>query len=187
MHRLATAAEDAGFEIRDLFVWEHDGGQGKAFTQSHFVDRMPLKAAEKRRIIGELDGRKTPQLRPKFEPMILAQKPKDGTFVANWLKWQTGLVNLDFKGDKYQQTTVFNYAKPHKNKEFNHMTIKPVAMFERLIELFTTKGQTVLDPFLGSGTTAVAALETGRRIIGFEIEPQYFETTINRIKHLWKS
>ena len=77
VHRLATAAEDAGFEIRDLFVWEHDGGQGKAFSQAHFVERMDLSRREKNRIIKQLDGRKTPQLRPKFAPMILPQKPRD--------------------------------------------------------------------------------------------------------------
>ena len=82
--------------------------------------------------------------------MILAQKPRNGTFVNNWLKWETGLVKIDFSDDPYQQTTIFNYRKPHKNKEFDHMTIKPVDMFERLIETFTIEGQTVLDPFLGS-------------------------------------
>ena len=145
---------------------------------------MQLSQSEKRRILRELDGRKTPQLRPKFEPMILAQKPRQGTFVANWLERRTGLVRIDFADDKYQQTTVFNYAKPHKNKAFNHMTIKPLAMFERLIEVFTIAGQTVLDPFLGSGTTAIAALNTGRKVVGFEIEPSYFASTIKRIKTL---
>lgn len=109
---------------------------------------MDVSRTEKSRILRALDGRKTPQLRPKFEPMILAQKPRDGTFVANWMKRRTGLVKLDFAGDRYQQTTIFNYAKPHKNREFNHMTIKPAAMFERLIEVFTEPGQVVLDPFL---------------------------------------
>lgn len=55
VHRLATAAEDAGFEIRDLFVWEHEGGQGKAFTHTHFVERMDISAKEKKSIIKKLD------------------------------------------------------------------------------------------------------------------------------------
>ena len=180
VHRLAIAAEDAGFEIRDLFVWEHEGGQGKAFTQDHFVKKMDLPAKKRAAIVAKLDRRKTPQLRPKFEPMILAQKPRNGTFVDNWLKWQTGLVKLEF--DRGQQTTIFSYKKPHKNKEFEHMTIKPEGMIRRLIEIFTLPGQVVLDPFLGSGTAAIAAIEAGRRFVGFEIESKYFLNTIKRIQ-----
>ena len=111
---------------------------------------MNIPETAKRKLVAELGGRKTPQLRPRFEPMILAQKPKDGPFVQNWVKWRTGLVQLEFPADTYQKTTIFQYKKPHKNKEFDHMTIKPVEMFERLIEVFTVPGQTVLDPFIGS-------------------------------------
>ena len=114
--------------------------------------------------------------------MIIAQKPREGTFVSNWLNWGTGLVQLDFPKDGYQQTTVFSYRKPHKNREFNHMTIKPVGLFERLIEVFTVEGQCVLDPFLGSGTTAEAALRTGRKIVGFEINPEYFDVALTRAR-----
>src|SRR5262249_12522374 len=66
-HRLTIGAEDAGFEVRDLLIWEHNGGQGKAFTQDHFVRKMKLSANEKATLIAKLDARKTPQLRPKFE------------------------------------------------------------------------------------------------------------------------
>ena len=184
IHRLAIASEDAGFEIRDLFAWQHKGGQGKAFTQDHFVKKMNIPEEDKQKIIQNLDNRKTPQLRPKFEPMILAQKPKEGTFVENWLKWQTGLVKIDFEGEEYQQTTMFEYQKPFKNKEFEHMTIKPVKMFTKLIEIFTKKGQIVLDPFLGSGTTAEACLTIERKAIGFEIEKKYYQNSLDRINKL---
>ena len=164
IHRLAVASEDAGFEIRDLFVWQHGGGQGKAFTQNHFVKKMNIDDNHKKEIILKLQERKTPQLRPKFEPMILAQKPREGTFVDNWLKYETGLVKIGFDNEKYQQTTIFKYKKPHKNKEFEHMAIKPLDMFSKLIEIFTTENQVILDPFLGSGTCAEAALMKNRKI-----------------------
>ena len=185
VHRLAIAAEDVGFEIRDQLIWEHQGGQGKAFTQDHFVDRMPIGQKQRKAIISKLDGRKTPQLRPKFEPMILAQKPKTGTFVTNWLKRHTGLVKLEF--ENAQQTTVFSYRKPNKSKVFEHMTVKPADMIQRLIEIFTLPGQIVLDPFMGSGTTAVAALDAGRGVIGFEIERKYYLNTIKRIQSYEKA
>ncbi len=62
------------------------------------------------------------------------------------------------------------------------MTVKPIDLMERLIEVFTIEGQTVLDPFLGSGTTAIASLNIGRKFVGFEIEKKYVEMSIRRIK-----
>jgi site-specific DNA-methyltransferase (adenine-specific) len=182
-HRLAIAAEDAGFEIRDLLIWEHDGGQGKAFTQDHFVKRMRMTAEEKEKIIQKLQGRKTPQLRPKFEAMLLAQKPKEGTFVENWMRWRTGLIQTDFE---MQQTTVFPFKKYHKTEKIDHMTVKPIDLMQRLIEVFSMTGQTVLDPFMGTGTTGIAALVSGRKFIGFEIEKKYFDIAAQRLQRTWK-
>ena len=51
----------------------------------------------------------------------------------------------------------------------------------RLIELYTFKGDLVLDPFCGSGSTCIAALMTGRRYVGYDIEPQYVELAQRRI------
>jgi site-specific DNA-methyltransferase (adenine-specific) len=182
-HRLAIAAEDAGFEVRDLLIWEHDGGQGKAFTQDHFVKRMRMTAEEKEKIIQKLQGRKTPQLRPKFEAMLLAQKPKEGTFVENWMRWRTGLIQTDFE---MQQTTVFPFKKYHKTEKIDHMTIKPIDLMQRLMEVFSMTGQTVLDPFMGTGTTGIAALASKRKFIGFEIEKKYFDIAAQRLQRTWK-
>lgn len=183
-HRIAVAAEDAGFEVRDMLAWEHNGGQGKAFTQNHFVRKMKITNTEKETIIKKLQNRKTPQLRPKFEAILLVQKPKEGTFVKNWLKWKTGLIQPDFET---QQTTIFNYKKSHTRKEIDHMTVKPLGLMERLIEVFSTPRQVVLDPFMGSGTTGVAALRKGRRFIGFEIEKKYFRIAEQRLKNYEKT
>jgi DNA modification methylase len=68
----------------------------------------------------------------------------------------------------------------------NHPTVKPIALFEYLIKLVTRKGQVILDPFLGSGTTAIAAHETGRECIGVEREKEYTEIAEKRIDH-WKA
>lgn len=181
-HRLSVAAENAGFEVRDMLVWEHNGGQGKAFRQNHFVEKMSIPTERKRQIIYELGNRKTPQLRPKFEAILLAQKPREGTFVENWMKWKTGLIQTDFD---MQQTTVFNYKKPKNH--FDHMTVKPVDLMERLIEIFSLPDQIVLDPFMGSGTTGVAALNLRRKFIGFEIEKKYYDISAKRLMEHGKS
>jgi site-specific DNA-methyltransferase (adenine-specific) len=185
-HRLAIAAENAGFEIRDMLIWEHGGGQGKAFTQNHFVRKMPISEQEKETIVDKLQGRKTPQLRPKFESILLAQKPREGTFVENWLKWETGLIKTSFEFEQ-DQTNIFNYKKPIKEEIIDHMTVKPVDLMERLIQVLSLEQQTVLDPFLGSGTTGVAAILQNRKFIGFEIEEKYANMSIERLKNIYGS
>jgi len=63
----------------------------------------------------------------------------------------------------------------------HHPAPYPVELAERLIRMFSFVGDTVLDPFLGSGTTTVAAAAIGRNSIGFEIDPHYFEQAHTRI------
>ena len=57
----------------------------------------------------------------------------------------------------------------------------PVALPRRFIELYTYRDELVLDPFIGSGTTAVAAVETGRHYVGYELDPGYVEVADRRI------
>jgi DNA modification methylase len=60
-------------------------------------------------------------------------------------------------------------------------TQKPVALMEYLIRTYTNEGETVLDNTMGSGTTGVACLNTGRRFIGIEKDPEIFATAHRRI------
>lgn len=183
-HRMATAAENAGYEIRDTLIWHHSSGQGKAFKQDHFVKKLKLPEQEKQKLLASLDNRKTPQLRPEFETIILAQKPKEGTFVKNWERWGVGLVKLDFPGQS-QPTTIFRFPKPrNRGKLGQHFTIKPVELMQSLIEIFSSLGDLVLDPFNGTGTTGEAAIRCNRKYIGIEKEPEYFATSRNRLLEL---
>ena len=61
-----------------------------------------------------------------------------------------------------------------------HPTVKPVAMIADAIRDCTSRGETILDPFLGSGTTLIAAEKTGRRCCGIEYEPRYVDVAIRR-------
>lgn len=63
-----------------------------------------------------------------------------------------------------------------------HPTQKPVRLLERLLALVTKPGDTVLDPFSGSGSTAVACINTGRSFVGYEIDAEYFEASQNRLR-----
>jgi len=71
--------------------------------------------------------------------------------------------------------------KNETEEKIAHITIKPVCLISHLIKLFTQAGQTVLDPFVGSGSHGVAAMETRRQFIGFEIEKNYYEIASKRI------
>jgi site-specific DNA-methyltransferase (adenine-specific) len=185
-HRTAMALDLSGFEIRDLLGWKYEG-QAKAFSQNHFIKKdKTISEEEKQRLIEELDGMKTPQLKPQIEPMVLAQKPKEGTFVENWKKYQVGLVNTKETLDGMFPGTIMEVSKQVRKNEtdekIEHMTVKPVCLIAHLIKLFTQSGQTVLDPFLGSGSHGVAALECGRKFVGFEIEEKYYALAARRIE-----
>jgi site-specific DNA-methyltransferase (adenine-specific)/modification methylase len=68
------------------------------------------------------------------------------------------------------------------NPASNHPTEKPVFLLTELLKRLSVKAATILDPFMGSGTTGVAAVKLGRKFIGIEIEPKYFEIACRRIK-----
>jgi site-specific DNA-methyltransferase (adenine-specific) len=71
---------------------------------------------------------------------------------------------------------------PGKSTRKGHPAPYPVELAERLIRLFSFAGDTVLDPFAGTGTTAVAALECGRSSLSVEIEPKYLALARNRLR-----
>lgn len=65
-----------------------------------------------------------------------------------------------------------------------HPTQKPVALCEYLIKTYSNAGETVLDNCMGSGTTGVACLKTGRKFIGIELDATYCEIAVDRIQHI---
>jgi site-specific DNA-methyltransferase (adenine-specific) len=198
-HRLVSAAEDAGFLIRDCFIWLHVQNQPKAMSMNHFIERMQCDDAEKKELRERLMGWKTPQVKTCFEPIMVAQKEVDGSFLENAIKYNVGLVNTNIRvGDnKFPANVlttepimeeidkVFLVPKPSKKEKgvFNtHKTVKPLAICEYLIRLTTfSEDAVVLDPFAGSGTTLVAAKRLGRRFIGVEINKEYVKIIERRL------
>lgn len=68
-------------------------------------------------------------------------------------------------------------------KSIGHPAPFPVELPRRLVQLYTFSGDVVMDPFMGSGQTAIAALETGRQFVGYEINPEYVALAQQRIAH----
>lgn len=80
--------------------------------------------------------------------------------------------------------TVMYHPGMHVTGEdmIDHPCPKPIAFMLWLVELASLEGETVLDPFMGSGTTGVACLRLGRKFVGIEIEPRYFDVARARIE-----
>jgi DNA modification methylase len=79
--------------------------------------------------------------------------------------------------------SIWTFA-PESAKKVGHPAPFPVVLPYRCIQLYTFKGEIVLDPFSGMGTTAIAAIQNGRHFICFDIDPNYVEQARNRIKNI---
>jgi site-specific DNA-methyltransferase (adenine-specific) len=75
---------------------------------------------------------------------------------------------------------------PDEKKYGKHPTQKPIALLDRIILASTRSGDIVLDPFNGSGTTGIAAIREGRQYIGVELEKDYLDVSIKRLKDVFQ-
>ena len=221
-HRLASNVEDAGFVIKDQIMW-----------------MTTTKMAKYNR------------LKPAHEPIVVGQKPYEGSLKENHEKWGCGLIDVEntrvpwdgkaptgwIKGgekrrvfggiqnkacdiktrEEYwidpstnepipKETTGGNAAgrypmniigevnkaeqkyfyapratKKEKGVDNDHPTVKPVALMEYLIKIYSPFNSIVLDPFCGSGTTGVAAKKQSRNFVGIDLSEHYTEIARRRV------
>ncbi len=85
-----------------------------------------------------------------------------------WMKAQLGVWQFNYNGKDIRDKTL-------------HPATFPISLARRVIELFTHKGELVLDPFVGSGTTLVAAQQTGRNAVGFDLSARYVALSESRL------
>jgi len=107
-------------------------------------------------------------------------------FYAAELEERAGEWGPDFEGaDRFMYCPKPTKAERHVGGRVNiHPTVKPVDIMRYLCRLVTPKGGTVLDPFMGSGTTGVAAILEGFNFIGIELDPDFHELAEYRIREL---
>ena len=87
-------------------------------------------------------------------------------------------------GDYQTKFTYYLTSLNQKDKiKYNHPTIKPLNIIQNFIINSSKEGEIVLDPFMGSGTTAIACMNTNRNFIGFEIDKGYYDIILERIKN----
>lgn len=178
-HRCIAALEDAGFTFKDMFAWMRQRAPHRAQRVSVVYERRgDIKNSH------QWEGWKVGNLRPIFEPILWFTKPyKIGTTIAdNVLAHGVGAFNEDafLRYEKSPDNILHSGFYP--GEVGHHPTQKPIKLMQALIELTTQKGQVVLDPFCGSGTTLVAALQTGRNYVGFEISKEYALIAAKRLE-----
>tara|TARA_Y100000310_G_C20624304_1_gene785021 strand:- start:126 stop:971 length:846 start_codon:yes stop_codon:yes gene_type:complete len=209
-HRMAVAVEDAGFTIKDQIMWMT-------------TTKMP----------------KYNRLKPAHEPIVVAQKPVEGTIKSNHEKWGCGLIDTDntripwdkkpptgwIKGGAKRRAfgKKVEKAKDYKIKELgganpvgrypsniigevlpshqkyfyaprasrkekgdynDHPTVKPISLMSYLVRIYAPQNSTVLDPFCGSGTTAVSSILEKRNFVGIEMSKEYVEISKKRCESI---
>src|SRR5699024_3104887 len=100
---------------------------------------------------------------------------------------KSGKASSNYNPQERVTTVNEGYRYPLTVQRFNnerglHPTQKPVTLFEYLIKTYTNEGEPVLDNCMGSGTTAIAAINTNRNYLGFELDEKYFELANDRIE-----
>ena len=205
-HRLACNVEDAGFTIKDQIMWMT-------------TTKMP----------------KHNRLKPAHEPIVVAQKPYQGTLQNNFEKWGCGLIDTEntrvpwdkkpptgwvkdgakrrtfgrngkttgtqeefgtvdanpagrypsnIIGDVLPEHQKYFYApratRKEKGSDNDHPTVKPIDLMAYLIKVYSPKETIVLDPFCGSGSTGVAALQENRKFVGIDLSSHYVDISAKR-------
>jgi site-specific DNA-methyltransferase (adenine-specific) len=197
-HAIAMAVDIAGFQIRDAINWVYTQNQPKGMSVNRSINTLDLDNGQKEKLRVLYKNHKTPGMKSCYEPICVAMKPIKGRFIDNELNFNTGLLNFGEKVgrnkvianvvtvDEFDDVYDSNFlvSKPSKKeKGFSniHISVKPLTLIEHLLRIFTKEGSMVIDPFLGSGTTAVACQRTKRKCLGIERESEYIKICFQRL------
>jgi len=154
------------------YDWTWIKEQGTGFLNSK---KQPLRNNEQISCFYKKQPVYNPQMRKGFKPYSC----KQGETKTDNYGRQTGAYTVS-NGERYPLSTLTAFKK---DKEKLHPTQKPVALLEYLIRTYTDKGDLILDFTIGSGTTAVAAINTHRNYIGIEQDLEYCKIAEQRIKN----
>lgn len=206
-HRMASAVDDAGFDIKDQIMWM-------------VTTKMPKKN----------------RLKPAHEPIVVAQKPFKGSIKKNFEEWGVGMIDItntrvpwdgkpptgwvkdghkrrtfgkegkttgtqeefgkvdanpagrypsNIIGEVQEAHQKYFYAPRVTRKERgeynNHPTPKPISLMSYLCKIYCPPDRIVLDPFCGSGSTGIGALLEGRKFYGIDRQEEYISISERRI------
>ena len=152
---VARLLTEIGFDLRGEIIWQKAKSAGGSCAW------------------GSWRSAKNPTLRDLHEYVIVGSK-------GSYARQRAGEDTID--KDTFLEATVSIWdILPESARRVGHPAPFPVELPRRLIELYTFADDLVLDPFLGSGSTAVAAVETGRHFVGFDLSSEYLEIAERRI------
>ncbi len=155
-HRVAAILEDLGFHMRGEVIWQKAKGAGNSCA------------------FGTFASARNPVLRDVHEYVLVFSKGRMD-------RVRRGRSTID--KDEFLAATLSVWDIPAESAHrIGHPAPFPVALARRLIELYTFSGDVVLDPFLGSGSTAVAAVEARRRFVGYDIKRDYVRLARQRVR-----
>ena len=177
IHRAIVALEEAGFLLRDILIWKKDSAHHRSQRLEIVLNRR-----EEKELAEKWKGWRIGNLAPIYEPIAWLFKPYDRTITDNIVENEVGGMNVaECLIDGKSPTNVLEMDFRADENRF-HEAQKPIALMEYLIRLTTIQNQVVLDPFIGSGTTAIACHNLNRRFIGFEINASYYDDAIHRLE-----
>jgi site-specific DNA-methyltransferase (adenine-specific) len=162
---ISILQDDLGMLMRGEVIWQKARGAGGSCAWGSF--RSP----------------QNPVLRDVTERVIVASKGRFDRALSRARRQAEGLPNQPtIATEDFLEATIDIWEIPSESaRKVGHPAPFPVALPRRLIELYTYEGDLVLDPFMGSGSTAVAAVRTGRHFVGIETEPEYVQAARDRL------
>jgi hypothetical protein len=167
--RQALAAIDAGLRLHDTMIYERAqafGGSSKAYL--HAFEYMFIFSNGTPRKFNPLRDRKN--ARPGVESSTKGGRRRDGAIPDRHRK-----ETAEFG----KRTNIWRYGVGGSN--FDHPAVMPYQMAEDHVSSWSDASDTILDPFMGSGTTLVACQKLGRQGTGIELDPEYFQIACRRV------
>jgi site-specific DNA-methyltransferase (adenine-specific) len=148
---------ETGFQMRGEIIWNKGAGAGVSMAW------------------GSWQSAANPVLRDVHEYILVFSK---GTFSRK----KPGDKDNTISREQFMEWTKSVWTlNPESAKKVGHPAPFPVELPYRLIQLYTFRDDVVLDPFMGSGTTAIAALKSERSYVGYDIDPEYAKLAEERI------
>ena len=161
----------------NLNSFKHEVIWVKSHATGHLnVAKKPMLQHENICVFGDVQY--TPIATPKPSSNIRPLRNGSASGCYNGFGKNPGSI---IKHGESAPRSVVYFDSPNHGEKGLHPTQKPVRLIRCLLQLYLPSSSTVLDPFMGSGTTLVAAKQLGRRAIGIEIEPKYCDIAVQRL------
>lgn len=158
--------DDIGFLLRGEVIWQKAQGASGNCAWGSFASAA------------------NPVLRDVSERVVVGSKGRFDRAMSRARRKKEARPHEDtISKEEFMEATLDVWTmRPESARRVNHPAPFPVELPERFIQLYTYKDDVVLDPFMGSGTTAVAAVRAGRRFVGYDTDPEYVDRARRRVK-----